>query len=457
MDPKTIRSAPALNHRLPFQEKIPGFLAALFFAALFFLCSADQFFAVRLHGYNLRFGQVLLLAACVLSLGKLLPEARKGTTRWLEFSSTAKNWIPFFLAYGVAALASSFPAHSLLKLGWALFNIGGAILLFSDSRWLPSLRKGFSWGILAIAALIWLQLIAIYLFGATNFDSGYPAASRPLFLSSLPHLTLGFVQNTHDAVDGVPILRPNGFYYEPSYAGCALAFAFPMLFLLALKRGSPKAYLAPALLLGAVLFVSSRGGILCAFLALMGMVLSAFLGKRRDLIRPLAWTALWAFLLVGTALLSPSIRKYMDFLAGPLGPSGIASRIVDPQQSEGVRVANILNSLQLWSQHPILGEGVSTSVDKNGKGLAFVSESMWLEVGVESGLLGFFAFGFALLKTLWDAVQGRWRFALPILCAVAAHMVVDMNFTSTFPRLDYWLLFFGYISLCRNTADEKTP
>ena len=77
--------------------------------------------------------------------------------------------------------------------------------------------------------------------------------------------------------------------------------------------------------------------------------------------------------------------------------------------------------------------------------LALVREgSLWIEVGIEAGILGVLAFGFGLLKSVRDCVKNHPRSAniLPVLCALAVHFLVNMSFTSTFPRLDYWLLFF---------------
>ena len=102
------------------------------------------------------------------------------------------------------------------------------------------------------------------------------------------------------------------------------------------------------------------------------------------------------------------------------------------------------NSLRLWARSPLIGHGVTTSLDKNSLGLGLVSQNMWLEVGIETGILGFLAFGFGFFGSIREALKRNRgsTTTLFVLCALAAQILVGMNFTSTLPRLDYWLLFF---------------
>ncbi|HTC22503.1 MAG TPA: hypothetical protein VK859_16730, partial [bacterium] len=95
--------------------------------------------------------------------------------------------------------------------------------------------------------------------------------------------------------------------------------------------------------------------------------------------------------------------------------------------------------------------------------LTVTTEDMWLEVGMESGLVGFLAFLGAIAGTM----RAAWGTASPsalkglILAAWVSHFVVNMNFCQTFPRLDFWLLFFFSIRLLTGVAqapeENKEP
>jgi hypothetical protein len=417
------------------------------FSLLFYLCSADQFFAFRVHGFNIRLGQFLLLACALLSLRGIFRNG-PGLSRRRDLWRAGIPWIPFFAVYALAACLSPNPGQSFLKWGWALFNIGGALVVCLNPDRAPSLRKGVALGALAVALTLWVQFLAIYLFGATVLWR-FPAASQSITAPWLGGFPLGFAQNTQDTFGGVPILRPNAFYYEPSYAGCALAFAFPLVLAWGWRRKFSGSVLVPAVLWTAVLLTLSRAGILGLSLGFLIIFSGVLLWREKQLFFSLLRPFLLGALVLGTALLSPSVQKYAGFLLGPLGPSAIASRVGNPQYSEGGRVADIRNGLNRWKEHPLLGAGAARASDPSTQGLGLVSENMWLEVGMESGLLGFLAFAFAILKTVWDAFRKSANPAISILVlsALAVHLLVDMNFTPTFPRLDYWILFFLSVSL----------
>src|ERR1035441_2607771 len=202
--------------RAPEAEDFP---LAFFFAALFFLCGADQFFTFRFFGLNFRSGQLFLLAAVLFLLFR-------GFHRTGGISSGERNdlkisllWLPFFLVYLLAAISNPSPLRTLVKWGWALFNIGGTTLvLFTCPGWNGGQKKGMFYGIWAVALVIWVQFIAIYWFGAC--DSATPATAGGQS-SAIPGFGgfLGFTQLAGLEQD-VMIFRPNAFYYEPSYAGC---------------------------------------------------------------------------------------------------------------------------------------------------------------------------------------------------------------------------------------------
>jgi hypothetical protein len=73
-----------------------NFLAVFFFAALFFLCGADQTFTFRIMGFNVRWGQFLLLGFALLSLWKERPEALFDSPKLKFYRQLLKYWVFFF-------------------------------------------------------------------------------------------------------------------------------------------------------------------------------------------------------------------------------------------------------------------------------------------------------------------------------------------------------------------------
>lgn len=445
-------SAPTASQFLP--EKLRNFLSVFFFAALFFLCSADLFLAVRIRDFNFRFGQILILIVAVAVITRLLRTPRKD---WFEIEPhlrILKNWGPFLLAYALAVALSQDLPHGFLKLGWAVFNIGGAALVcLNNRRWNP-LKKGLFLGIAAIALVIWVQFIAIYLLGAFTTVSQTPAGWSFIQLSGI---FIGYAQDAGH-LGSVIIFRPHAFFYEPSYAGCALTLAFPLCLSIGLeeKNSFIRSILIPALVLGAAWMTSSRSAILGTSLSMLMIFLGGAFLKKKKLLKNASKILFIALLLLGFLALSSKARDYFGFFTGISEPSKLALRVEDPNSSEGWRWANVLNSLRLWKDHPLFGMGVPPlSGDKRIHGLGQTSESMWLEVGVESGLLGFLTFAFGILKTMTDAIRGSTCevTVLLVAAALAAHLIISMNLTSTFPRLDYWLLFFFAARLCLESRE----
>ncbi len=425
-------------------------MSVSFFAALFFLCSADLFFAVRIHDLNLRFGQFLLLAAVfpyLLSFFRSFGHVRPGTG---ILTDVLQAWIPFLGVYAVAALTAQDVPHTLLKWVWALFNIGGAALVCLEKERGENLEKGFFLGILAIALMIWVQFTALYLLG----DWVTVAPSAP---GEFPSIHLGgiFLGYTQDAgtYNGILIHRPHAFFYEPSYAGCALTFAFPLCLAFGLSSagGFWRRVFVPALVFTAAWMTSSRSAMLGTTLSLLVLLAAGAWKKRKSLLKTVSQVMLVSVILVGLLAFSPGTRAYIGFVLGPLGPRAVISRVQDSGTSEGWRLENVLNSLKLWRQHPLLGMGAipSPSGGRVLQGMGQSSESMWLEVGVEAGMLGFLSFCFAITRTLQVSFSRCQNADMVVAAAaaLAAHFIVSMNFTSTFPRLDYWLIFFFCIRL----------
>ena len=424
-------------------------LAVFFFALMFFLCSSDLFFATRIGGFNFRWGQALLLICSLISLWDLRGQRRLQSKSWQRHIELLKNWMPFFAIYAIATCLGASPSRSLLKWGWALFNIGGAGLLFLNNRWRRSLELGTALGILAIALVIWIQLILLYWFGL----QGTPETKflYQLTSTSLSSLPLGYAQYCMNYL-GIIILRPSAFYYVPSFAACALVFSMGCLILVIDPKNKDgwRTLIPLGILSTAVLLTTSRSGILGLIVVSSFICLTAIFKKKPIFIRLVFKVMVVALLLIVLFGMASNGRKYLSFYNFLLNPFDISIRLHDPESSEGGRLASILHALQLWKQHFILGNGVSTLPGKE-PGLGQLAENTWVELPVESGLLGLLAFLWALFRTLRQAFKLNKDVEAGILlgACLLAHFLINLNFTATFPRLDYWILFFFCVHLLR--------
>ncbi len=433
-----------------FPNKKNNFTAFLF-AILFFLSSADIFFATRILGFNFRWGQFLLFLFALPALYQLKSEFKNHSSESQIMKKLLLYWVPFFAVYGIAAIFSPTPLFTGVKWGWSMFNIGLAAIVCLNRRENDSLEIGFQWGILLIAGFIWLESIAIYVFGdftvVKDLGVGIPGA---VSFFSVP---IGYAQISWRYM-GFDTYRPNAFYYEPSYAGCALTFAFFILFFMDARRTKFKSGWIPALVVSSVILCSSRSGILSTALFFAGILITpAFQRKVSTQWRSTLKILILSILLIGLFCAFPNGRKYMEFLAGPLGTEA-TTRFQNKDFSEGDRLANAVESFKLWMQHPLLGNGVIAP--KNNRGLIPYSMVTWLEIGLESGILGVAAFLFAILsnmKLAWKKCRNTSLKTL-ILTAWIIHFTVHLVFSQTFPRLDYWLLFFLSIRLLMKPEEE---
>jgi hypothetical protein len=423
---------------------------SLFFAVLFFLCSADQFFATRIQGYNFRWGQPLLLGTAIWAVWSWSRGRGKGGVDPFPVRLSSL-WLPFFAVYGLAAAFSATPHLTFLKWGWGIFNIGCALWVCLGSRGGRCVERGFLWAVTLLTGLILFQAAAVYWFGLLPGPNPGPG-TLPLYLPALPRFPFGFMQPGLRYL-GQDFFRPNAFYYEPSYAGAALSFILPLT--LMLQPRSWKGAFLPALVATSVFLCSSRTGILGALLSLGVAAALAGIRREKGTILQVLRTLLLAVLMVLAFSAAPDGRRFVQYLLwGPMGPQGTVESAKGSESSEGLRIKNFRECFDLWIQHPVLGNGVV--LQRTGQGLAQVSMNTWLEIGIESGLLGLAAFLVAVLATMAGGLQKGWKTnaALWALGAWAAHFSVRYNLSQTFPRLDYWLLFFLSVRFLLK-ADER--
>jgi O-antigen ligase len=422
----------------------------IFFSILIFLCCADLFFAVRIHDYNIRFGQLFLFAAALPMLKELVFPSDQTKENVRNYLKIIKNWVPFILFYFIPATLSYSPAHSFTKLTWAVFNIGGAALVLLVTPQWNRLKNGFLAAITLVAIFIWVEFITLYCFG--NFDWFTFLATHTQEATPWFHNLLGYAQQTGALNDIFFLFRPHAFYYEPSYAGCALTLAFPICVAVIYKNETLSwlSAVIPALILGAIFITTSRSAILGACFGILLLISLCFFLKQKELIKTtFKIISLTTGLFIIFSFFS-GVREYESFALSIFDPSAVASRVNNEHSSEGWRVANTANSIKIWEQHPFFGRGVPPlSEDRGTTGLGQTAQSMWMEIWVETGIIGFLAFLFGFGKTIYDAVSKKNTLSLIILLtsALIPHFIISMNFTSTFPRLDYWLFFFFSIRM----------
>jgi hypothetical protein len=441
----------------PAFERLKIYLLVFIFGLLFFLCCADQIFATRIFGLNFRWGQLLLLVFALISLWHLIPKIREGVISGEMNFKILLYWMPFFVLYGLAAFSSDNATLTALKWGWGMFNIGAAALVCLCPLWSRHLQQGFKYGILLMASFIWLQALLIYWLGITPQPLSAPGA-WPLTINWISdHFPLGFAQPTW-MENGIQYFRPNGYYYEPSYAGCSLAIGFSLFLLVNKRISNLKTAFFSAVVFSAVILTSARSGILAVFSALIFIIFLSLLKNNQSTFKHAIQIALMVGLLIGFFCFSDMGKKYIGFLMGPLGPKATIESIHYPDSSAGSRLTDVLNGLRLWSQHLILGNGIPVP-QKSQNGLGQTCQSTWVEVGVESGLLGFLAFLGAVIATMREARKHGTASEIKTLLTAAwvSQFIVALNLTGTYPRLDYWLLFFFSISLSKEMLPIPTP
>ncbi len=429
-------------------------LPTLFWACFFFLACADLVFAVRIHGFNFRWGQLLLLGMAAFSLIDLLKNRERFPAEWNRIKRVGWAWAPFALVYGLAVSFSSFPTLGFIKLGWAAFNIGGAALVLLNPRWVSSLRRGFRWGLLALAAFIILQVFCLYFFKIATPE---PYQSKTLLTLSLwgLHVPFGIAQLGYSYY-GVFLYRPCAFYYEPGYAGSAFIFALPLVFWMG-KGHRRFPGLVPGLIVAASFLTTSRTAILGCAITLCFLFAASFFKDLGNIRKSVLQSLLMSALGVGLLFLSPDGKNYLGRLSGTMGVNGITTRLAVSHTSEGDRVDSFKKGLKLWGDHFWLGQGYQPVKDYGG--LTTDVMNTWLEVGTESGLIGLLAFLFALFSIIqFSILQGANKGALLFTgLAWVIHFLVNYNLTTTFPRLDYWLLFFFSINLLVFKSVETEP
>lgn len=438
----------------PFRAR--SIAASALFAVVFFLASADKFFAIRTSGVNVRFASFALFAGLVLWVATRASKSRDDI-RWLAIA-----WMPFVALYGVAAALSEVSGPAILKIGWFVFSFSvayTATALF-DAR---DLVRGYFVSFVAISTII-----------VVDFVTGFTRGSDYM---------IGYGQR-NEMVGGMPLFRPHAFYYEPSFAASGLALAWALA-LTRMRDAAPHVATALVVIGGIALVVlTSRTGWLYATVAAVGVLGFRLRAHRLQPRASLAHVVVPAVL--GIALLAvlfaPSDRR--DAVSGLLARLGFAQafervcpRLAEelpidlrcipaearrqflgelpdsPDETpEGKRLMDMRAALANIAQHPWFGVGVARGPDRFIA--APVAPNMWLELAAEGGFMVLLAFLFGIGYTLWHshAFNPRHR---DIMIVLALWFLIAWQFIATFARLDLWIAFCVVLVWTRRHSDAK--
>jgi len=388
-------------------------LEALLFFTLPFLAMSDQVLSFRVSGYNVRFAQPVLLLLIIIRMFSVLKSDQGGL--WKLKNNVAFKSLLLLVVSQILILGTRvYPQLTALKLGWIVFNIGGAFILseLSTTQQKEALIKGI------IASVFVNSIIILVDWASIAFGKG--------------DSILGFAQLGNDWS------RPHAFYYEPSYASSALALTAPFF----VRRRF--AWLSTGLLLFVNCLVGARTG-----LFFLGVYLSAvllFIGRDRIMILKAVSTCL---ILLGLLSLNPRSAPYFHFVFGVLGPVEAAKRAGEKTSSEGGRIQQVLEELKIWRQSPIGGSGI-THRGGERHGLDPLATNCWAEVLSEWGLVGFSSLMLILIYLF------RGANLLESKIAILVHGLVNLNFTQTLPRLDFWIILFALMYLEKPVAVGAT-
>jgi hypothetical protein len=423
--------------------KHAGFATFACFVACF-LATADQVFAVRALGVNVRLANIVFGAGLVAWLALRRSRAQPGLT------PLAVAWLPFATLYALAAIVSPVPGLTLLKLGWFAFNLVTAYAwcrLFA----LRDLVRGFFAAFVLVSGML-----------VVDFMSGFTRGSMYM---------LGFGQ-PNDLIPGETLYRPHAFFYEPSYAASSVATSWA----LALTPMARVAPLLSTLLVGtglaALIVTMSRVGWLYGILAAGARIA---LGKR-----PAASAARTPSSRIGTSLALTALvfillaasernRDHFEALVTTLGwrqtlervcplmqariaafdlncldsaererIAGRRSDVLPETTSEGQRLVAAGQALSSIAANPWLGRGVTRGETRL---IEPVTSNVWLEIAVEGGIPALLAFVWGLAYSMhrWHAFKGGNRM---IGAMLVLYFAVAWQFLQTFPRLDQWVMLW---------------
>ena len=175
-------------------------------------------------------------------------------------------------------------------------------------------------------------------------------------------------------------LRAYASAEHPIALGALLVMLVPFAVYLAHRTGRRRWKLAAFLLAAGVMATVSRTGVM--MLLVVGIVYLR--------LRPLQTKRLWPLLLPGLLAVHIALPGTIGPLFHSFFPKG--GLVAEQRASAGTygsgRIADVGPSLQVFKQHPLLGEGFGTRVTDWGKANAPILDDQWLGTLLETGVVG---------------------------------------------------------------------
>jgi len=386
---------------------------SLLFFSLPFLAMSDRVFSFQINGFNVRYAQIVLIFLVLSRFLNVVQTDRQRIFSLIKngaFKALVFLVIPQVLLLGTRIL----PQLTAIKLCWILLNIGGVIILseFSNSPQRQSLIKGILASVFFNSVIIAIDWVLI------AFGKG--------------DALIGFAQL------GNGWSRPHAFYYEPSYVSSAVALTVPFFL------GLGFSWRQIGLLFFTLCLVGARTGLLFSGFYCL---LLCFLKRSHCLV--IIKAILLCVTLLSFLALTPKSSNYFSFVFGVLGPVEATKRAGEKTSSEGGRIQQVLEELKIWRQSPIWGSGITLRGGER-HGLDPLATNCWAEVLSEWGLVGFFSVAWILLFLF------RGASLIESKIAILVHALVNLNFTQTLPRLDFWIILFALMYL-KSPAPTENP
>ena len=397
------------------------------FVALCITASWERFGTVTFGRFHAHPAEIASLVFATAVYGRSLWNGRA--------VSVSRLWAPAVTFGFVVVCSILWSVSASLRIGYAAWLVSDLVCVYiaageylsSSQGW----RKGVAW-------YLWGVVIAS-VFGLVQFALGVLHVAYPLV--------------TEIGLHGIP--RANGFSYEPSYYALYLVSGVSVAASLWID-GCP-AYTTSlvrwAAVLGgaaAVLSMARTGWLGLGVLGVALVVRSWPSGRTR---RRAVWLVAGCVvcLALGLVLLPSAVTKFAEHLFA----SGFN---VNNAASIRPRLAGMLAAALAFFRHPILGVGIGGEgaylvahfpalVGANTPARGAVATNVWLEIAVETGVVGFAVFLWLIgrhLRALKEMSRGTRDelsyIARAFLLSTAITFGVTFQFSPTVERTDVWVL-----------------
>lgn len=356
----------------------------------------------------------------------------------------------FIVGFGILSipiLLSRNACFPSLLIGWStLFILISALSLIGLFNWHINYIVAFQELRIRILSIVFLFLMVV-IFSKYKFIQVW--ARRAILISVL----IAVINNIYDffhplIFSSLNVGRPAGFYINPNQAGAALVLG--LIFSIGILK--PRYRVPFMLIVGVgVLLTLSRG-------ALLGLIIVGLLLLKMEII---SWRQLLR-LGIGLGLIALAVAFYKGNLLTTLSDTnifynyGLSSRfewLNDPTKmdsSDSLRFRVIQLAWNLFSQHPLLGQGIGSTLDWSE---SVSTHNIYLYFMADHGIVGAF-----IVPTLLLSVTRRARGeAKRIGFLFSAFILIWGLFSHNVLGERYILILFSLIAAMTITSRQEEP